>query len=297
MLSLLKPKQFKNHFKEKSKLLEKANPYTEPSEHYIERIEALDSIVRECINLSQKYSNKRPPNGQVYYASVIFTALLTRCSSLLILAPHSPWAVRIIEHWDYASIASLSRTILELRLAFFYLCSQKCSDEEWQCRWNIFNLHDCNSRKKLSLDTNSNILRRNSVKESEGFSEREHYFEEQLTELRNRLINNSFFITLSEKQQKKFLKGQDAYLYSLEDLAEKVKIPRTEFRMLYKTFSSHIHGLPMSFYNISAEPNNELGKGVGSSQEEEYVSLCLSLVVKLMVDTREEIKELYSLFE
>ena len=58
-------------------------------------------------------------------------------------------AKKIVDHWDYASVAVMTRSILEVRLAFHYLCIEKCSGREWGCRWNIFNLHDCLARKRL----------------------------------------------------------------------------------------------------------------------------------------------------
>ena len=83
------------------------------------------------------------------YASVLFVAIITRGVSLLNLAPHTPWAAKKVEHWDYASMTGIVRTMIELRSAFHYLCVDECSLEEWNCRWNIFNLHDCVSRIRL----------------------------------------------------------------------------------------------------------------------------------------------------
>jgi hypothetical protein len=53
-----------------------------------------------------------------FHASVLFTAMLSRSLSLLMLAPHSPWAHKMIEHWDYASAAVILRTMMELRAAY-----------------------------------------------------------------------------------------------------------------------------------------------------------------------------------
>ncbi|MFP1813909.1 DUF5677 domain-containing protein [Lonsdalea quercina] len=252
----------------------------EPSEEYMDRVTGLDNIVRECMHVSQSYSGIRSPTGRHYYASVLFTALVTRGVSLLNLVPHTPWASKLIEHWDYASAAGITRTILEIRLAFFYLCVDSCSDEEWNCRWNIFNLHDCKARMRMF----------ESIPNSDG---QLVGFEEQAEELRDRLRNNLYFQSLISKQQSKFLRGQTAYMIPLEDIGEKVGINKSTFRWLYVLLSSHVHGLPMSFYRIGSG-EDERGRGLPSPIEENYTSLCLSFVMTLMVGARDE---LHALFE
>jgi hypothetical protein len=97
----------------------------EPSEHYIERIKALDNVILECIYISKQYEGIPSPTSKHFYASILFTMLCTRGVSLLILAPHSTWAQKVIEHWDYASLAGMVRSILEIRLAFFIHAQRK----------------------------------------------------------------------------------------------------------------------------------------------------------------------------
>ena len=166
--------------------------------------------------------------------------------------------------------------MLELRIGFFYLCVEECSTEEWDLRWNLFNLHDCVSRIRLF----------------EASEETEHVlgFKNQADKLRERLKNNIVFKAFPEGQQRKLLNGQTAYLYSLEDIAEKAGIEKKQFRWLYVLFSSHVHGLPMSYYRIG-----EGGRGLGlpCSVEESYTSLCLSLASTFLVRSRDNLKELF----
>jgi hypothetical protein len=115
-------------------------------------------------------------------------------------------------------------------------------------------------------------------------------FEEQAEELRQRLLSNSFFMSLPEKQRNRFIKGGDAYLYALEDIAVKAGVEKKTFRWLYCLLSSHVHGLPMSFYRMGHE---ERGRGVHSEVEEGYTSLCLSFCVSLVVRSRDEMEKLF----
>lgn len=256
-------------------ILEAGNAPSEPSKKYLQRVELLDNVVRDCITVSQQYAGIASPTGRHFYASVLFTSLIGRGLSLLILAPQSPWAQKLIEHWDYASSAIIVRTMIEIRGAFHYLCVDRCSEVEWDCRWNLLNLHDCVTRKRLLEARGDNP---DEIKQ----------LQEQADELRGRLRNNLHFATVSHKQ--KLLNGQTAYLYSLEEILQKAGIEKSVYRWQNILFSSHVHGLPLSYYRMGSQ---ERGKGLPSPIEEDYTSLCLSLAANLLVRTRDDAHKLF----
>jgi len=260
-------------------IVEAGNLGPEPSPNYVRSLDTLDNVVRECIFVSKRYAGIASPSGKHFYASVLFTALLTRGTSLLCLAPLSPWNDKKIEHWDYASLAGMVRTMIELRIAFHYLCAEQCSDEEWNCRWNLFNLHDCVSRKRLfeSMDNEPDQVAS---------------FETQADELRERLKSNLFFCSLDPKRHKKLLHGQTPYLFPLEEMADRAGLPTTTFRWLYVLLSAHVHGLPMSYYRMG-DDNGGRGRGIPSSDEEGYSAICLSLAASLIVASRDELHQLF----
>ncbi len=245
--------------------------------HYRERVEALDNAVRHCIAVSHACAGIPAPTGAHYYASLLFTSLCTRGVSLAVLVPHSPWAKKEIEHWDFASAAGIVRAILEVRLAFFYLCVEPVSAEEWDCRWNLFNLHDCTSRIHLFQDIPG------GEQDIAGFLK-------LAEELRQRLAANAFFLALPPKQQKHLLSGRYAYLSPLEDIAKRAGVGPHSFRWLYRLFSAQVHGLPLSFYRMGEQNRS---RGVHSEAEEGYTSLCVSFAVTLLVRARDEMKTLF----
>lgn len=232
------------------------------------------------MHVSKGYGGIPSRDAKDYFASVLFTSMITKGVTLLNMAPHSPWAAKVIEHWDYASATGVVRTILELRCAFYYLCIDQTSDDEWECRWNIFNLHDCSARIKMFQEMKAS--------DSEVLG-----FQSQASEIREKLKSNAFFRSLPEKQQKRFLTGQTAYLYALEDIAEKAGVAKNTFRYLYIIFSSHVHGLPMSFYRISSG-DDERGRGLPSDVEEGYTSLCHSFAAGLIVSSRDDLHKLFA---
>ena len=247
----------------------------ELSEKYIKRLGLLDNVVRDCITVSKRYAGINSPTAKHFYASVLFTSLISRAVSLAILAPHSPWANKLIEHWDYASASVIVRTMIELRAAFHYLCVDECSDDEWSCRWNLLNLHDCVSRKRLIEARGADLA---EVTELNGYAD----------ELRDRLKANIHFLGLAHQQ--KLLHGQSAYLYPMEDMLERAGVKKDQYRYVNILFSSHVHGLPMSYYRMGHE---ERGRGLPSPIEEDYTILCLSLAANLLVHTRDDAHALF----
>lgn len=248
------------------------------SPEYNKIIKGLDSVIRECIDVSQNFAGIASPTGAHYYASVLFTSLCTRGVTLAILSPHSLWNEKKIEHWDFSSIAGIVRSILEVRIAFFYLCSEEIAPVEWNCRWNIFNLHDCISRTHLF---------------SEMPESQDHLvgFETQVNEIRDHLKGNTFFCNLPIKRQNELLKGKSAYLFPLEEIAVNAGVDLHHFRLLYKLLSSQVHGLPMSFYRNS---ENKRGSGVHSDSEEGFTTLCLSFAISLLANSCDEMRELFA---
>lgn len=246
-----------------------------PSDDYTRVANMLDNVVRECMYVSRSYGGIASPSAKHYYASVLFTALITKGVTLAQIMPFTPWAEKKIEHWDYASAAGIVRTMLELRIAFYYLCIEECDEAEWDCRWSLFNLHDCVSRIRLFTALES--------------SEQVDALTLAAEDMRARIRVNSYFLSLPDKRKKAILHGQQAYLSPLEDIAEMAGVEKTLFRWLYVFLSSHVHALPMSFFRIG----EERGRGLPTPVEEGYTSMCLSLACTFLVKTRDEVHDLF----
>lgn len=267
----------------RDELVDHAALGAEPSADYLQRVEMLDNVVREAIGISRGFGGIPSPTSKHFYASVLYTAMISRSVSLAQLVPFSLWAEKEIEHWDYSSATGIARTILELRLTFYYLCIDACTEDEWNCRWNLLNLHDCTSRIRLFQAMPSGGKQVSPLTES-------------AEELKDRLRSNPFFCGFAEGQQRKLLNGQTAYLMSLEDIAERAGLAKENFRWLYVLFSSHVHAYPMSFYRIGDE-HGERGRGLPSPTEEGYTGMCISLVVSLLVSVRDEMTVLFADFK
>ena len=241
----------------------------------MERLELFASEVANCMHVSRDFGGIESPTARHFYGSVLFTSLVTRCTSLVFIAPYSPWSRRDFEHWDFASVANITRTIMETRLAFYYLCVDPCDEQEWDCRWNVFNLHDCVSRVTLMRDM--------------GHSDTEAQLREQADGLRARLTSNGYFTSLPGKRQAELLRGGKAYLRSLEAIADDADIDTRTFKMMWQLMSWQVHGLPASFYRMQ---DGARGTGVQTAVEEGYSTLLLSLALSLLVGARDEYRSL-----
>lgn len=249
-----------------------------PSAAYEERLGTFESVMRDCIGVSRKCMGIRSPTAAHYHASVLFTTLCTRAVSFAFVLPHCSWATRKVDHWDYASLSVLTRSLLEVRFAFSYLCIEECDEAEWNCRLNILNLHDCTARIHMFEEMEANDAGIPQLQES-------------ADQLKERLENNGYFQGLPGKEQRKYLRGKTAYVLPLEEIAESCGIGKTTFRWLYKFLSSHVHGFPMSYYRMG--PGVERGRGLHSVTEEHYCQMCLSLVITAMSGARDEMATLF----
>ena len=246
-----------------------------PPEAYAEALEKVANTTAQCMELSRQYGGIASPTGRHYFASVIFTSLITRAVTLVFIAPYSPWSKRTFEHWDHASVANVARTVMEMRLNFRYLCSQPVDDIEWDCRWNLFNLHDCTARLDL-MTTLANTA------EIDGLGG-------QAEELRQRLRDNAYFVGLTEKRQRELLRGKKAHLVALEDIAVDAGLELRTFKMMWQLMSSHVHALPFSFFRVG----EARGTGVQTEAEVGYTTLLLSFVLVLLVGARDEFQEIF----
>lgn len=242
-----------------------------PPKDYLERLNLFADEVANCMHVSRKFAGISSPTSRHFYASVLFTSLVTRSTSLVFIAPYSPWSRRSFEHWDFASIANITRTIMETRLVFYYLCIDPCGDEEWQCRWNILNLHDCVSRETMMRDL--------------GQQDAEAELQKQADELRVRLASNSYFRALATKRQTDLMRGKKPYLRALEAIAQDAGIEVATFKMMWQLMSWQVHGLPASFYRMQGGAR---GTGVQTEVEEGYSTLLLTFALTLLVGARDE---------
>jgi len=132
--------------------------------------------------------------------------------SILILSPESAVAEMKFSHWDFSSLFSLTRNLMECYQTMFYLCVDNVTSNELKVRRKLFNLHDYYSRKKLF-----------------SFSPEKQKDKEIEELVIKELIETDYFKTLNEKQQKHYLKGGNAFFISREDIEDRIGTDKNDF--------------------------------------------------------------------
>ena len=221
-----------------------------------------DDSISAAVIISRAAAGRLNVKSRPWWATVLFTRLCTIGMSLLLILPKNRFALRAIEHWDFAAVASLVRTLIECYFAFFYLCIESVSDDEWSCRLNIFQLHDCMSRIRMFRDFDPTDKHLSD-------------FQNQAEELRERLRNNQYFQCVPEKKRRKLLKGESAYSITRDELIERIGEDPYYFRAMYRFLSSQVHTFPMSFYRMVEQ---DRGRGLENRVERNYISLALEFV-------------------
>jgi len=245
------------------------------SKKYKTLSEKLNRAIDSCINLSGKYGGIKSATGSHFYASALFALLTTRSISLRKLLPkQNPKTVSDF-HWDYGSVCTLMRSLLETRLAFHYLGIELCSDDEWKCRWAIFCLHDDASRSKML----------EGIAPSNFTPEEQTEYNENMSQHRAELQANKFFSNLKPSDQRHYLQGKQAYIYPLEEIASRCGLTIQHFRFFYTFLSQQAHVLPISYFRMA---DGNRGRGIHSNLEEQYHIMCIALLLSLLESSAEE---------
>lgn len=233
---------------------------------YSDILGRFDDVVSASTALSQGSAGIRSRTGRHYWASVLFTRLSGNGVSLLLLLPRNRFSRCLFENWDFAAVASLARNLCESYFAYFYLCVDDVPEEEWDCRWNILNIHDCLSRIRMFQHLQSSV-------------ERIGRFEKQAAELHVRLQNNSYFVSLPRNVQSRCLKGKKPYLLSQDEILERAGFDASGFRALYILWSAHIHSFPLGYYR-TGEDNR--GRGLENPVDKGHICGALGVCTEFI---------------
>jgi hypothetical protein len=218
----------------------------------------------------------QPIDTRSFWASVLFAKLCVTSVSIVQLLPGNQRFSSDFNNWDASSVSTLSRNLIENYHAFFYLCIEKIPDAEWECRRQLFNLHDCLIRKKIFTDF--------------GIEEDLPKFVKQADELRDILKQNSFFLNLPDGEQKKLLKGEQAFYLNREAIEQRMGTGRSDLKAVYRLLSIQAHTLPMSFYRTIEQRR---GTGVETDTELHYISMAIEYIIPYLQLVTRQIIALY----
>jgi hypothetical protein len=233
---------------------------------YNKALQQFNQVVCAMTALSQGSAGIQSATPRHYWASVLFTKLAGCAISVLRLLPRNQISISKIEFWDFTPVASLARDLFECLIAYFYLGAEDIDTEEWECRKDIFNIHDCFRRIRLLTCVNVSDI------DFDGFKE-------QLEMLRERLINNEYFKALPEKTRSKCLKAEKLFLLSQDEIVSRMGFEVDHLRGLYILWSSHVHSFPMGFYRTGEDKR---GTGLENKADKGYITMTIDVCAELI---------------
>ena len=171
--------------------------------------------------------------AQRYWASVVFTRLVSVASGVLFIAPES-LVNESSQLWDFCSIASLIRAVFETVLTLQYLGLDELSDDEWKFRIALIHLNDCTERIRLFDSLGDHAFLAGLVP--------------MAMELRRRVKSYPNFNNFTPQLQKDMLRGEKATAYGKEQILIRMNVDPSPVLSFYRFISNYIHNYPMGFH-------------------------------------------------
>ena len=193
----------------------------------------------------------------------LFTRMTISGFSFLCLLPGSSLAKTHDEFWDWPSIASIARNIVETYHLFWYLADPALSEKEVCMRIDLMRFHlNC---EKFKL-----------YKEQGAPEEVLREFEEGLPKDRAALAADPVFVALPKELRSRLLKGKTPMHLTHAQIAERLSFLNGQFRPMYRLFSNQVHSTPFSFQSQS----NDRGRGFENDAERFYIIIAIKAVIK-----------------
>ena len=175
--------------------------------------------------------------------------------------------------WDYSSIASLTRNLLEAHLYLFYFGIENISESEWLMRKWLIDLHDGTARVRLYGD---DILKNNA--------------ETTLKWLKDRLDGHPMFSKLPERQRLHFLSGRHPCFLNHDEIIERMEQDRAQFRAIYERLSSEAHSLPLAFHRMIS---GDFGRGFENHRDKAHMAIALSVASNSLELATTQLKSIF----
>lgn len=247
------------------------------SRTYRDACTALTQALMTAFSVSQATRNLPSDNqARQYWASVLFARVCGFGGSLHRLLPESAANPRG-NVYDFASVASICRSLFEGYLSFLYLCSPKLTSDQYIMRLRVVQLHDCTRRPE--------ILRKI------GATPDDVWFAEQATSLREDLQRNDTFNQLDPRRQSELLKGRTPTHLTQDEILAAEGGDTTSMRGIYEFLSSHTHSYPFSYWRTP--DHGERGTGRENEVEKGYLAMAAHLAAELLGACTEQMKKVF----
>jgi hypothetical protein len=177
-------------------------------------------------------------------ADRLFTRILLKATSIVRLLRTDSCVPAFPNMIDVASVASLSRNMIEAYDVFFHVAVEKVPEEVQEFRSYLYTLHQTTDHDKIYSS----------------FGRRTPHFgnlEFMGRFCKMRLEENAFFNSLPAGQQKELLKGKRPFLNLTASPTKKQYSDPHVLRGLYKFMSNSVHSHPLSIQGFRAPQSDD----------------------------------------
>jgi hypothetical protein len=233
---------------------------------YQERLTHLENYLDFALDVTDATMRRKGVTWHLTRAHQLYNRLTVTCLSFIHLLPNNRYFKPAMEFWDFFSIASLARNIIENYHLLFYTGVDKVSPEEMELRLEVFQYHLNSEKYKLYQE----------------FGQTSSSLEDFATNLpldREKIKNNPLFLTLDKARAGKILKGNEFMCISRDELLNRMPFRTNEITPLYRFLSAQTHSAPLSFFTQS----NERGRGLENELEVGYIIMCMDIVTKYLL--------------
>ena len=235
-------------------------------DEYITKLRSLENYLHFGMDVSEQTKGRQNVPWKLARAHQLYNRMTVSCMSFVHLLPMNlPFKTKA-EFWDFFSVASLTRNILENYLTLFYIGVDNVSKEESDFRLAIFQFHLNSEKFRLYQEFGESV---ENLKD----------FAENLPRDKEKIRTNTYFNSINKAKAASILKGNDFMYLTKHEIFAKIPFKTDEFTPMYRLLSNHTHSTPFAFYTQS----NERGRGLENATEVAYITMCIDLVTKYLL--------------
>ena len=227
---------------------------------------------RDRLNLAQLFlavaavhasGKSSAPTANVFYAALLYTRFLVGFYSLVRLAPGNRITNDERMWWDWPTIATHSRALIETYYAYYYVALDTCDATEAKARALLMALHERHELLEMAREAGAEALEIDRLTEAKQAAARA-------------LASDLWFGQLSQTRQQALLNGARPFFESRSAIEHRASAFGPKLRWVYRFLSNYVHSTRLSFARIS----DERGRGDENDAERYYLILVLQLMTR-----------------
>ncbi|WP_035060620.1 DUF5677 domain-containing protein [Andreprevotia chitinilytica] len=225
---------------------------------YFKELRIFEQLVLIAISFSDASGGIHTTNLGIE-STKIYTRLTLSAMTINAILPENK--INKTRLWDFPSVATLTRTLIETCHRHLYLSQLNISDAESTFRLNLYYFHMNSEKYRLYKEFKENQENLDS-------------FEKNLPRAKLAITTSPIFATLQKKQADKVRNGNADMHMTDDEIATQFSLIGGHFKFIYRLLSNQSHGTPLATYSQS----NERGRGTENDAEKMYLEWMLQLL-------------------